>query len=107
MFQKIAMIDYLAYNNHLTTNCYLETLVRYSNYYMLEETFLKFVIGKFFSQQAIYSQDKVVSCPSVYQLLRLVERTQCFKIFLTIVDLLLEKSTELIQSIEEGKISED
>jgi hypothetical protein len=42
---------------------------------MNEEEFLKFVIGNFFSQQAIFNTEKVVSSPSVYQLLRLVERT--------------------------------
>jgi len=46
----MASIDFLAYNSHLTTNCYLETLVRYSNYYMNEEPFLRFVLGCFFSQ---------------------------------------------------------
>ncbi|MFM7857760.1 MAG: hypothetical protein ACKO96_39025, partial [Flammeovirgaceae bacterium] len=74
---------------------------------MNEEAFLKFVIGNFFSQQAIFNTEKVVSSPSVYQLLRLVERTQVHGIFVSIVDLLLEKSTEVIQSIENGNILEE
>lgn len=64
-------------------------MVRYSNYYMNEEPFLRFVLGSFFSDSAIYNSDKVVSTPAVHQLLRLVERTQAHGIFVKIVDLLL------------------
>ena len=103
----LTKIDFLAYDCHLITNCYLETLVRYSFYYSNNEDFFGFLIEKFFSEQTILSKQKSVTSHAAYQLCRLCELMQFKPAFIKHVDTLVAKSVEVITAQEEGKISEE
>ena len=75
LVQLATQIDYLAYNCHLTTNCYLETMVRYGNYFVQDPSFMQDLCQKFYSPFGIGNPLKAIASPSVHQMLRLVERT--------------------------------
>jgi hypothetical protein len=87
LVEKCTSIDYLGYGCHLTTNCYLETMVRYSNLFIGDAQWMMRLVRQFFSPNAaILSIDKAVSSPSVHTLLRLVERSCHQPVFLELVD---------------------
>lgn len=69
-------IDLLAYDTHLITNVYFETLVRYSFYFAADPEFFGFMVARAFSPQAILSRQKAISSHVSYQFLRLVEIMQ-------------------------------
>jgi hypothetical protein len=59
-------IDFLVYDSHLVTNCYFETLVRYSFYFANDEEFFGFMVAKMFTEKAILSRKKSISSQIVY-----------------------------------------
>lgn len=103
----LTKIDFLAYDCHLITNCYLETLVRYSFYFNNNEEFFRFLIDNFFSGQAILGKQKSVTSHAAYQLCRLCELMQFKPAFIKHVDTLVAKSIEVIIAYESSKISEE
>ena len=61
LVSMLPKIDFLSYNNHLVTNCYFETLVRYSFYFQNSEEFFVFLINQVFSDKAIKSKQKCIN----------------------------------------------
>ena len=96
----ITKIDFLTYDNHLITNCYFETLVRYSFYFSNSEEFFGFAISKFFSQQAIKSRLQSINSHAAYQFVRLCELMQFKPALVKHVDDIVAKSIEVIEASE-------
>ena len=73
LINMLLKIDYLAYNNHLTTNCFLETLVRYAFFFTESAEFFQHIVTSFYSDKAILNENKSVASQATYQFLRLCE----------------------------------
>lgn len=66
LVRMLTKIDFLAYDNHLTTNCYFETLVRYSFYFANQEDFYEYITNQVFSPKAIKSKKKSINSQATY-----------------------------------------
>ena len=68
---KLLNIDFMVYDCHLTTNEYLENMVRYAIFFKDSPDFFAVVIQRFFSPQAILNGHKSVASMATYEFLRL------------------------------------
>jgi len=49
LVQVLTTIDWYAYQSHLTTNCYVETLVRYCYFFTNDPLYLPTVVDQMFT----------------------------------------------------------
>jgi hypothetical protein len=94
----LTKIDYLSYENPLVSNCFFETLVRYSFYFQNSEEFFGFLVQKLFV--GIRSKQKSINSQASYQLLRLCEQMQFKTAFVAHVDMIVANCIDSIQQAE-------
>ena len=68
---KLLNIDFCRYDCHLTTNEYLENIVRYAVFFRNSPDFFGIVIQRFFSPQAFLNTHKSVASIATYEFMKL------------------------------------
>ena len=72
--QKLLSKDFLSYDNHLTTNLFFDTVVRYADYFKDNVQYLTTAVQWFFSERGIRHPSRAIASHAVNLFLRLMEK---------------------------------
>ena len=100
-------INFLGYNDFLTTVPLFECIVRYADYFKTSEQFLQTVTGWFFSDSGIKHRTKAIASHAVNHYLRLIEKYKNQSIFPPQAQMIAQQAMAIITDCEAGKISRD
>lgn len=104
---KLLNVDFLAYDNHLTTTEYFECIVQYSGFFKDDEQFFATVIQKFFSPQGIVNPRKAVASNATYEFMKLTDKFKFCSSFNQHYEVILDNAVKVIQACANGQISEE